>query len=543
MRDTVDQPANSSDRSAWKNHIKRWGLFILSGEWIWRNDFKSLRVTLAIFAFILFVAILCRGFGGPEANWIDGWLGTSQLEAPKWETIKILGQALLGLGAIIGIYAAYRRASGIEAAAKAQQETAQAQKKTAEAQHKTAQAQHDANEQKMFNDATAKLGDKSASVRLGGIYALDKLAKLHLERSNQDDLASIVEILCAHLRETTQQKDYQENHKNKPSNEIQSLLEVLSGLNKLSEAKQEDEQSKPVHLNLSDAYLVGAHLTNACLNRANLSRADMRGAHLSRAQLQEAVLYRAQLQRADLQWAQMQGAFLYGAQLQEADLECAQLQKADLQWAQMQGAFLYGAQLQGTVLKEAQMQGVNLFGARMQGTVLNGAQMQGTDLWGAQMQGTDLRETQMQGTVLNGAQMQAAYVDRMQVQGAKLREVGLHGASCENPLMLKDLPGRINGRQGMEADLTTVIFSGGLKAEDVQHIREQLAKCQKNGWMTEKVVKEINDILKEHQDKPAVHEPPSGIVETDSYDKEVAGAVIAEYEKAMAGVKEDPSTD
>ena len=203
----------------------------------------------------LFVLLVGRLFFGPEATWLDCLLGTSDIAtAAKRETIKDLAQALFGLILFLGLYIAFRRTRALEDTAKAQQETAkaqqettQAQQETAKAQNKTAQAQHNANEQKMFNDATAKLGDKSAaSVRLGGIYALDRLARL-----NQTYLASIVEILSAHLRETAQQdrdekKDkekYAAQYKDKPSNEIQSLLDVLSGLNKLSEEKKDDEQS------------------------------------------------------------------------------------------------------------------------------------------------------------------------------------------------------------------------------------------------------------------------------------------------------------
>ena len=495
MRDTVDQPKTSLVKKAWEARIELF-LGFLGG-----------------LAFVLFIAILYRGFVGPEANWMDDWLGTSQLEAPKWETIKILGQSLLGLGAIIGIYAAYRRASGIEAAADAQKETAQAQQETAEAQHKTAQAQHDANEQKMFNDATAKLGDKSPSVRLGGIYALDTLA-----RSNEAYLVRIVKILCAHLRETTQQKDYQENHKNEPSNEIQSLLEVLSELNRFSEEKKEGKQSKPVRLNLSGAYLVGANLENACLNRTDLSRADMRKARLFQAHLQKADLKNAKMQRAISLMTQMQGASLWGAQMQGAILLEAQMQVANLWAAQMQGASLRMAQMQGTLLLEAQMQGADLKGAQMQGANLRWVQMQGARLWDAQMQG--------------------ANVDQMQVQGAKPDGVDLRGAYCQSSSeeLSVDLPMRIDKRQGEEADLGTVIFSGGLKAEDVQYIREQLTECQKNGWMTQEEVERIIAILEEHQDKPASNKPPSGI-KIGSYDENEAEAIIDKYKEAMAEVE------
>ena len=540
----------------------------------------------------LFVLLVGRLFFGPEATWLDCLLGTSDLEIEaKRETIKDLAQAVFGLILFLGLYIAFRRTRALEdtakaqqKTAKAQQETTQAQQETAKAQNKTAQAQHNANEQKMFNDATAKLGDKSPSVRLGGIYALDRLARL-----NETYLASIVEILCAHLRETAQQdrdedKDkekYAEKYKDEPSNEIQSLLEVLSGLNKLSEEKKEDGQSNPVRLNLSGAYLVGANLTNACLNRANLSGTNMHKAYLSRAQLQEAnlqeaqlqktILYRAQMQKTLLHRAQMQAALLQETQMQKANLYRVRMQRTDLYRVRMQGANLQEAQMQGTSLSWVQLQGAVLQETQMQGASLSRIQLQGADLQEAQLQGAYLQEVQMQGASLSrvqlqgadlrsvqmqvqgaelqevdlrSVQMQGANIDQMQVQGAELQEVDLRGAYCRNldeELSVKP-PGRIRGRQDKQTDLKTVIFSGGLKAKDAQRIRDQLTECQKNGWMIQEKVERIIAILEEHQGKPASNKPPSG-TKTGSYDKKETEEIIAEYEKAMAGVKEDPLTE
>ena len=502
----IYRSAISLGKRAWENHIKRWGTIILSGE-TWRSAFKLLLVILAL---VLFIAIFWRIFDGPGANWIDGWLKT----AAKGETITILGIFLSAVLTIIGFLFTPKKARAAE---------------------ETSKVQHDANEQQMFNDATAKLGNDSSSVRIGGIYALDKLAKLHLERSNQDDLASIVEILCAHLRETTQQKDYQENYEDKPSNEIQSLLKVLIELNQSNEEEQEDRQFNPVRLNLSGAYLVGANLESACLNRADLSGTDMREADLSQARLHKANLEKAKMQRASL----------WGAQMQKARLQAAEMQGADLYDTQMQGAYLQGARMQKAGLFGAQMQRADLYRAQMQGADLYGAQMQGAYLHEAQMQGARLQAVEMQGANLHRMEMQGADINRMQVQGAKLRDVNLRGAYCRSPYEERpvDLPGQIKAIQDRPTDLNTVIFSGGLKQEDARRIREQLTECQKNGWMMKEEVERINKILEEHQDKPASNQPPSG-TKTGSYDEKEADVIIKEYEKAMAYVKKaDPLTD
>ena len=519
-------------KGAWKACPKQGTLFVRSGE-IWKVALKFLPVILVALAILLFIALFWHVFDWPGAKWIDSWWRT----AAKEDTITILGILLTVVLAIIGVLF---------------------NPKKTRAPEETSKAQHDANEQQMLSDATEKLGDKSPSVRIGGIYALDTLA-----RSNEPYLVRIVKILCAHLRETAKQKDYQENHKNEPSNEIQSLLEVLSELNRFSEEKKEGKQSKPVRLNLSGAYLVGANLENACLNRADLSGTKMRKANLLRAHLQKAILKKANMMDANLEEAQMQeailteadmrrailieaqmqsailtkawmlSAILKGAQMQDAILKEVQMQNAYLSGAQLQDANLKDAQLQGAVLEYAKMQGTFLFKTQMQGANLEDAQLQGAALWKTQMQGADLWMAQMQGAALWGTQMQGAYISRMQVQGVELSGVDLRGAYCRNPYVLGDLQKRIKERIDKPADVDTVIFSGGLKQEDVQDIRYQLTECQKNGWMTHEEVAKIIAILEKHQDKPASNKPPSNVDTDSSYDENEAEAIIDGYEYAM----------
>ena len=464
---------------------------------------------LGVLALVLFIAILWRGFDWPGANWIDCWLGTSQLEAPKWEAIKTLAQALFGTAIAFGIYVAYRRVL----------------------------ASDNANEQQVFNEATAKLGDKSASVRLGGVYALDKLAG-----SNKDYLTRIAEILCAHLRETTQKEEYQEKYKDKPSNEIQSLAKVLSELNKelniLNSRKEKNGNFDFLRLDLSASYLVGVNLGNACLKDVNLRETNLQGASLDGAQMQRAILSQAQMQEALLVHTEMQGTSCHEVQMQGAHLHGAQMQRASLWRAQMQGAILYWTRLQGAHLPEAKMQGIILFETQMQGTTLIKTQMQGAKLVGTQLQGATLWEAQLQGADLYQTKMQGATLNDTQIQGAKLSKVDLRGAYVSSPVEYLSLPERIKKRQGKEADLGTVIFSGGLKQEDTQRIREQLTECQKNEWMMKEEVDRINTVLKEHQDKPPSRKlPKDSEAITGSYTKKEADAIIAAYEKAMAGVK------
>ena len=182
----------------------------------------------------------------------------------------------------------YRRAKAMEKTAEAQADAAKAQ---ADAVSKTEQGQR----QERLKNAIEHLGHKSDSVRLGGAYEL-----FHLAEDTENLRQTVLDILCAHIRQTTCESEYREAHKSKPSEEIQSLLTLLF--------VQEHEVFKGCHINLQGSWLNGADLKEARLEGAILN-----GAHLQKAELLNAHLKRALAQ------CNLQGAILKGAQLQGAN--------------------------------------------------------------------------------------------------------------------------------------------------------------------------------------------------------------------------------
>ncbi len=112
--------------------------------------------------------------------------------------------------------------------------------------------------------------------------------------------------------------------------------------------------------NLSEVDLHGADLRNATLDGANLRKANLEGADLSQADFRKADLWQANLQRVNLYEADLQGAELGGAKLQESyllqtDLRGAELDRVDLERAELvqtdlRGAYLAGARLRGMIL-------------------------------------------------------------------------------------------------------------------------------------------------------------------------------------------------
>ena len=155
---------------------------------------------------------------------------------------------------------------------------------------------------------------------------------------------TVLDILCAHIRQTTGESDYREEYKSKPSEEIQSLLTLLF--------VQNHDVFKGLRINLQGSWLNGAELTNAHLKNAILADVYLKGANLIGARLQGAKLAFTKLQKSPLMKAQLQGAELIGTKLHGAWLNGAQLQGTWLIQARLHEATLIGAQLHGVTSQD-----------------------------------------------------------------------------------------------------------------------------------------------------------------------------------------------
>ena len=179
---------------------------------------------------------------------------------------------------------------------------------------------HDLNRQgqitERFTRAVDQLGSQELDVRLGGIYALERLA-----RESRDDHAPIVEILTAYVREHAPWPPRTDAKIGHVSADVQAALSVLGRRN-----VAHDTILGPINLNRTDlqwAVLEEAHLEGVALKDAQLKDARLARANLFRAHLEGTILLRAHLDEANLQSARLEGANLTQAHLDRARLEGA----------------------------------------------------------------------------------------------------------------------------------------------------------------------------------------------------------------------------
>jgi uncharacterized protein YjbI with pentapeptide repeats len=184
-----------------------------------------------------------------------------------------------------------------------------------------------------YNAAITNLGSSSVDVRLGGIYALQRIMQ-----DSPRDQPTVVAVLCAFVRD--QALPSVKPPSSRLRTDIQAALTVVFTRNTKNDGPS-ITINRFVPTTVVD--LDHAQLANGQFSALDLSGADFTGANLAGAQLARANLFEAYLAGANLT-----GANLVRANFDDANLAGANLTDADLTSSHGLGSFnLVGANLTG----------------------------------------------------------------------------------------------------------------------------------------------------------------------------------------------------
>lgn len=301
---------------------------------IWRKTrifWVGLLLLVLVFVVIYGVPKLYFSFLEPTASFSSDKERIETEDQLRRTVLQILG----GVVVVIGLYLTYRRI-------KASEEQVRTQGQQVEAFRKQVAVTEDSQITERFTRAVEQLASESIHIRLGGIYALERVAN-----DSDRDHATIMEILAAFVRERgpVQQTDdviSSDRDANKLIDLEEDIYAVLSVLGR----RKIIEGEVPPNLdntNFRRAKLHRINLPGISLFGVNFSGADLWGANLERALLVAADFRKAKLSLADLRKANLLGADLLrtnlqGAQFQQADLHLANLRWADLWLTNLQQA-------------------------------------------------------------------------------------------------------------------------------------------------------------------------------------------------------------
>ena len=274
-----------------------------------------------------------------------------------------------------------------------------------------------------FTRAVDQLGNDDLTIRLGGIYALERIA-----RDSERDHETVMEILAAFARQRSAAETAAMEIASAGSEagagtpalapesgggmaadttslistraiplDLDVVLKVIS--------RRDSSRDGPGCIDLSGINLAGSQLggtsldlTNVCLRNADLRSSQLAGVNFAGADLAGSDFTNANLDRANLAGAQLSNTIFVRANLSVADLTGATLTGANLQGATLQGTVLRDAILNGTDLSLSTMIGADFQGANLIGADLTGATMVGVNLQGA----TNITVEQVEAAALDG---------------------------------------------------------------------------------------------------------------------------------------------
>jgi hypothetical protein len=176
----------------------------------------------------------------------------------------------------------------------------------------------------LYTQAVNQLGSDVLSIRIGGIYALERIMY-----DSERDHATVVEVLTAFICERSRiSTSIGEPNSTEPPNRIRRPpIDVQAALTVLGRRPKKGRRERGP-LRLAEVDLRGADLCGADLRRATFAWSDLEGANLFRANLLDANLKHSNLKDANLRDASLVNTFFAGATLDNTTLAGVDLRSA-----------------------------------------------------------------------------------------------------------------------------------------------------------------------------------------------------------------------
>ena len=309
-----------------------------------------------------------------------------------------------------------------------------------------------------FSKAVEMIGNENnIHIRLGGIYALERIAKDSAKEHWQ-----IMEILTAFVREKARLESKQEpfiiidhfaeayREPYDDSDEYQDDVYPVEGEWDSTERTLDQDYQDYIHLVPVEIQAVLTVLGRREETHRNderhcldLSRTDLRGVtltgDLSGINFEAANLQYARLQHVDLTEANFIKANLELVRFENANLKNAKLESVNLHWAELIATNLFGAKLEKADFRAAKLKETNLSQSNLNAANFSRASLctttratlQQANLTRADFSRVDLSEIILEGADLSFTEFGEANLSKAKMGRTKLEEAGLGKANLE----------------------------------------------------------------------------------------------------------------
>lgn len=279
-----------------------------------------------------------------------------------------------------------------------------------------------------FSKAVEMLGNENSThIRLGGIYALERIAK-----DSAKDHWQVMEILTAFVREKARLQNNQEPFQITDLEYEIYLSSLPTNEDCSHEEYYEDEPTirtptknyiHPIAVEIQAVLTALGRRTrtheNGKQHILNLSRTDLRGAILTEN------LAGIDLEGANLQWAILKDVDLRQSKLAKANLEVVKVERVNLQQADLQDANLEWAEFVNTELQATNLENANLRQTKFQGCDLTQANLKSAKLWKAELASSTLEQANLESAELISTNLSQANLENANLKDADLRDANL----------------------------------------------------------------------------------------------------------------------
>ncbi len=216
-----------------------------------------------------------------------------------------------------------------------------------------------------FQRGAQMLGSESLSVRLAGIYSLERLA-------NDDPVhyhVQIIQSFCSFVTNPPRNGEQIELPSGQAANAEQATRQdvraAMYALGNRSEVGKSLEREAEVRLDLRSARLIGCDLSEMDFSNALLGGADLSIANLFNCQLSGADLRSASLTKGNLEGTNFSGATLFNTNLsnttcEDANFADTSIYKSNLSKGAFTKASFNGTRFRETVLANASLKDADL---------------------------------------------------------------------------------------------------------------------------------------------------------------------------------------
>lgn len=258
-----------------------------------------------------------------------------------------------------------------------------------------------------YQKGAEMLGSDVLSVRLAGIYALQRLAAEHPEQYH----LQIMRLFCAFVRLPTEDQTLESRRTPvQPSSPFGLRQDVESVMDAIG-----FRDSTSIALELKANY------------RVDLRGADLRWARLSSANLAGAVFHQSNLSGAYFASTDLTGAFLRSADLSKAQFFDVRFTGAHLSSADLSGAMLQDAEMVRMSFDNASLSGANLVRANLSESILQDADLSTAALDHAKLSRSTFLRTDLSRSLLIGADLSGASVLDTDLTSANIADANISG--------------------------------------------------------------------------------------------------------------------